>query len=153
MTHVAATADEIPRGSVDDVKVLIGTIPPGMRVDRDMLVVDPDAYEILGRVEANLNNPLTANLGLWIYDYAPGERWRTGYCAWQVPLSWVTFTLWAWVSPTHYPCKATMGSDEERTASIVETLKRAGKALGADLVVVPGIGGTEPRPAACQNPF
>ena len=35
-----------------------------------------------------------------------------------------------------------MGDDETRTASIVETLKRAGKALGADLVVVPAIGGT-----------
>jgi len=35
-----------------------------------------------------------------------------------------------------------MGDDEARTANIVETLRRAGKALGADLVVVPAIGGT-----------
>ena len=99
MTGVAAAAEEMPRGQSDDVKVLVGSIPSGMTVEGDVLKVDPEQYEVLGRVEAHLNNPLTANLGLWVYDYAPGERWRVGYCAWQVPLSWVTFTLWAWIVP------------------------------------------------------
>jgi hypothetical protein len=142
MSSTAATAEELPRGKAEDVKVMIGSIPPGMTVENDVLKVDPEQYEVLGRVEAHLNNPLTANLGFWVYDYAPAERWRVAYCAWQVPLSWVTLSLWAWLSPVHYPCKALMGDDEKRTAGIVETLKRAGKALGADLVVVPGIGGT-----------
>lgn len=142
LTATAAAADALPQERAEDVRVLVGTIPEGMKVEGGVLVVDPEKYEVLGRVEANLNNPLAANLGLWVYDYAPEDKWRVGLCAWQVPLSWVTFTVWAWISPTHYPCKANMGSDEDRAASIVATLKRAGKALGADLVVVPGIGGT-----------
>ena len=143
MTRYAASAEEIPPGQAADVKVLVGSIPSGMSLEGGMLKVDPEQYDLLGRVEAHLNNPLTANLGLWVYDYAPGERWRVGYCAWQVPLSWVTLTLWALLVPLHYPCKAVMGDEETRTATIVETLRRAGKALGADLVIVPaGIGGT-----------
>jgi hypothetical protein len=142
MSVASEEAKEMPDTQAKDVKVLVGTIPEGMDLDHETLRVDPAKYELLGRVEANLNNPLAANMGLWVYDYAPGERWRTGYCAWQVPLSWMTLTLWAWLSPTHYPCKATMGDDEARTANIVETLRRAGKALGADLVVIPSINGT-----------
>jgi hypothetical protein len=142
MSVASEEAKEMTDTKAKEVKVLVGTIPEGMDLDHETLRVDPAKYELLGRVEANLNNPLAANMGLWVYDYARDERWRLGYCAWQVPLSWMTLTLWAWLSPTHYPCKATMGDDEARTANIVETLRRAGKALGADLVVVPAIGGT-----------
>jgi hypothetical protein len=142
MSSIAGAANDLPRGSADNVRLLIGKLPDGVTMDRDVMKVDEAKYEVLGRVNADLNNPLAANLGMWVYDYAPGERWRVGYCAWQVPLSWLTFSLWAWISPLHYPCKALMGSDEERTAQIVETLKRAGKALGADLVIVSDIGGT-----------
>jgi hypothetical protein len=142
MAASAVAAEKVADEEAKDVRVLVGSIPPGMTYEHEVLSVDPDQYEVLGKVEAKLNNPTAANLGLWVYDYAPDERWRVGFCAWQVPLSWVTFSLWSWLSPTHYPCKAVVGDEESRTATIVQTLKRAGKAIGADLVVVPTLGGT-----------
>jgi len=137
----AKATEDVKPAEAKDVRVIMGALPEGMRAHDGVLEVDTERYEILGKVSADLNNPLAANMGIWIYDYKPEERWRVGYCAWQVPLTWVTLGLWAWVSPLHYPCKAPMGDDEERKQEIVATLQRATKALGGNMVVV-GVGGT-----------
>jgi len=141
LRQVAEKADEMPRHEDPKVKAVVGSLPEGTRLHDGVFEVDPARYELLGKVEAQLNNPTAANFGMWVYDYAPNEKWRVGYCAWQVPLSWATFTLWSIVSPTHYPCKATMGEEEARKQEIIATLRRATKALGGDVVVV-DIGGT-----------
>jgi hypothetical protein len=142
MRPYAAAAGDVKPKDAKDVRVIMGALPAGMRAHDGVLEVDHERYEVLGKVGAELNNPLAANMGIWVYDYKPEERWRVPYCAWQVPLSWVTFTMWAWLSPLHYPCKAPLGDDEERKQEIITTLQRATKALGGNLVVIPGVGGT-----------
>ncbi len=134
-------AEDVSRTESDAVKVMVGQLPDGMGVKEGALRYDEERYELLGKVTAHYKDPSLANIGLWFYGYKEGERWRTGLCAWQVPLSWVTFTMWSWLSPTYYPCRVSGGDPEDRRDEIVSTLKRAGKAVGADLVVVSGFGG------------
>ncbi len=139
-SSVAVEAAEMPEGTAADVRVLIQTLPEGMVIKDGQLTFD-DRYEMLAKVSANYKNPGWAFLGFWFYGYKSSDSWRTGLCAWQVPLSWVTGSLWAFVAPTYYPCRVKMGSEEERRADIVETMQRATKALGGNLVVVGGFGG------------
>jgi hypothetical protein len=139
----ADLAEDMPANSAEDVKVLIQALPEGMELKDGQIVFDHERYEMLGKVTAEWKNPTGVNMGLWFYDYKHDESWRTGYCAWQVPLSWVTLTLWAWLMPTYYPCRVGGGTEEERRADIVETLQRATKALGGNLVVVAGFGGVD----------
>ena len=136
-------AEELTSEEAEDVKVMVGQLPAGMAVKDGTLDYDHERYELLGRVSAQYKDPSAVNLGLWFYDYKAGERWRTGLCAWQVPLSWVTLMLWSWVSPSYYPCRVSVGEPEERRDAIVETLRRAAKATGANLVVVSGFGGID----------
>ena len=140
---VASDADDMKEHSADDVKVLVEALPEGVTVKEGAFAYDHERYELLGKVSASYNDPTLSFIGLWVYGFRAGERWRYGLCTWQVPLSWVTFTLWAWVSPTYYPCRVGMGSVEDRRADIVETLQRATKALGGNLVVVAGFGGVD----------
>jgi hypothetical protein len=141
--RAAYDADAMKEHSAEDVKVLVEALPEGITVKDGVFSYDRDQYEMLGKVSADYKNPTLPIMGFWVYDYKEGEKWRYGLCTWQVPLSWVTLTLWAWVSPTYYPCRVGMGSDEERRADIVETLQRATKALGGNLVVVAGFGGVD----------
>ena len=140
-SKVADVAEDMPEHSADNVKVLIETLPEGMAVQDGSIAFDHDRYEMLGKVSAAYKDPSGVNMGLWFYGYKESEKWRTGLCSWQVPLSWVTITMWSWLSPTYYPCRVTAGDEEARRADIVETLQRATKALGGNLVVVAGFGG------------
>ncbi len=140
---IATEADEMSARSADGVKVLVETLPEGMIVKDNMIVVDPERYEMLGKVSADYKDASLVNMGFWFYDYKENESWRTSFCAWQVPLSWVTLTMWSWLSPTYYPCRVGAGSEEERRADIVQALQKATKALGGNLVVVSGFGGVD----------
>lgn len=134
-------AEDMPADDAKNVKVFMNELPDGMGIKEGAFVYDREHYELLGKVTADYKDPSLANLGFWVYGYKESERWRTGLCAWQVPLSWVTLTLWSWLSPTYYPCRVSAGEAEERREEIVETLRRAAKAAGADFVIVSGIGG------------
>jgi hypothetical protein len=133
-TALSEKADKL-EDEASDVKAVTGQIPDGMELKGSVLHVDTARYEIVGKVKANFNNAGWANMGLWVYPYAEGERWRYGYCGWQVPLSWVTLTIWAWVVPLAYPCKVGAGSVEARQAAIVKALRRATKVAGGDTVL------------------
>lgn len=137
----ARKAEDLEQGSASEVEVVSGTLPDGMVLKEGMLHADPKRYRLLGKVVARYKNPVSVNFGVWSYDYKKGQRWRYGLCVWQLPLSWVTLTMWSWLSPTFYPCRVTMGDVDERRDAIVETLQRATKALGGNLVVVNGFGG------------
>jgi hypothetical protein len=137
------TAEKIPNEGAAEVKVLIETLPEGMALKDGELVFDHERFEMLGKVSAQYKDPGMANLGFWFYPYQDKDSWRTGLCAWQVPLSWVTLTMWAWLVPTYYPCRVRMGDEEERRAAIIDTMQRATKALGGNLVVVGGFGGVD----------
>jgi hypothetical protein len=128
------------RSEAADVKALVRAIPDGVEIKDGQVDVDPARWELLGIVGATYKDTTAANYGVWVYDYVEGEEWRTGYCAWQVPLSWVTLTLWSWLVPLHYPCKVSGGEEGERKDRIIETMRKATKALGGDTLVVVGFG-------------
>jgi hypothetical protein len=134
-------AEGMDEHAADDVKVLVEALPEGMAVKDGDFVYDKDRYELLGKVGAQYKDASMVNMGLWGYGYNGGESWRTGLCVWQIPLSWVTLTMWSWLAPTYYPCRVTVGSEEDRRAHVVEAMQRAAKALGGDLVIVAGFGG------------
>ena len=140
---VAEAADDMKSKEGAAVKVLIEAVPEGMAIKDKSLVYDHTRFELLGKVSADYKDPSAVNMGLWIYDYKEGESWRGGLCTWQVPLSWVSLTLWSWLSPTYYPCRVGAGSEEDRRQEVVSTLQRATKALGGDLVIVAGFGGID----------
>ena len=141
--QAAEEADKMPEHSADKVRVLVETLPEGMALKDGLIVYDHAQYELLGKVSATYKDPGAVNYGLWFYSYKEDERWRKGLCAWQVPLSWVTLTMWSYLSPSYYPCRVVPGSEEERRADIVETMQRATKALGGNLVIVAGFGGVD----------
>jgi hypothetical protein len=116
-----------------------GNYPEGISFQDSKIIADPSRFQLLGAVEARQNDGLLAGLGWWIYDYREDERWRVGYCAWQVPLGWVTVGLWGLV-PIHYPCGVLQGTEEDRRAEIVRTLQKATKSLGGDVLVVTHFG-------------
>lgn len=141
--QIADAADEMAEHSADDVKVLVEALPDGMSVKDGEFEYDHERYELLGKVTADYKDPSGVNMGLWFYDYKESESWRRGLCVWQVPLSWVTLTLWAWLVPAYYPCRVGAGSEESRREDIIDALRRATKALDGNLVVVTGIGGID----------
>lgn len=142
-SKAAEAAAGMEEHSADEVKVLVESLPEGMTLKDGQIVFDQERYDMLGKVSATYKDPSMVNMGLWFYGYKESEKWRTGLCSWQVPLSWVTMTMWAWLVPTYYPCRVGAGNEEERRADIVETLQRATKALGGNLVVVAGFGGID----------
>jgi hypothetical protein len=125
----------------DDVKVLVETLPEGVRIEDGTLVVDPARYELRGTVYETYNKPLTANFGLWPYAYKRGDQWRHALCTWQLPLTWFTVTLWAWISPTYWPCHVTYGDEADRRATMVRNMQRGTKLAGGDVLIVAGFGG------------
>jgi hypothetical protein len=129
-------AARVPAADAARVKVYIDGLPEGMTVQNGRLVVDPERYEVLGRVGVTVRSPGFANIGWGFYDYAPDQSWRKAYCWWQVPLSWVTIGIWA-ILPPYYPCWVLPESDPAvRKARRVQAIRRAAHALGADLVVM-----------------
>lgn len=138
---VAEKADAMAVADAADVKVLLEALPDGMSIKDNDIQFDSSRYDLLGKVSAQYNYPGWAALGMWFYDYNEDEKWRSGLCSWQVPLSWLTIGMWAVLSPLAYPCKPAAGSDEARRAHIVQALQKATKALGGNLVVVAGFGG------------
>jgi hypothetical protein len=142
-TAASERADSMLSSEAADVRVLVGKLPDGVRIEHDGLAVDPARYELVGRVSADFKPFGWTWLGWWFYDYPEGEGWRNAYCGVQVPLTWVTLSLWTFV-PLHYPCAVVEGSSPsasgERRARIIRTLQKATKAAGGDLLVVTGLG-------------
>jgi hypothetical protein len=115
-------ADQIAR-----VKVLQDTVPEGVEIKDGTISIKPGApYTLIGKFRLKAQGAST----LWFYDYDPS--WRKPYCYWQVPLTWVTISLWQWLVPISYPC---MGGALGRTAAI-EQVKTLAAVAGANLVVL-----------------
>jgi hypothetical protein len=142
-TEASERADDMPSADAADVRVLVGQLPEGVRIEHDQLVVDPARYTLVGRVSADIKPFGWTWLGWWFYDYPEGQRWRDAYCGIQVPLTWLTLSLWTFV-PLHYPCAVVEGSSPssvgERRARVIQTLQKATKAAGGNLLVVTGLG-------------
>lgn len=127
--EVRARDDQSP---AQDVEVLMGSLPPGVTYNNDVLQVDSDRYEVLAKVSAKPEER-------FFYPYK--EQWRRPYCWPQSVLIVGTLFVWAAV-PTAWPCFTSAGTANERRDAIVEAMRRATKAAGGNLVLVGGFGGT-----------
>lgn len=140
-------SDDLTEADTKDVEVLVGQTPQGISVDNGggLRVDDTERYELLGSVKATGDG--ADFFVFWFYPYVEGEKWRKGLCYWQVPLTWATFTIWAFMSPLHYPCKVgatnSPSAIEERKERIIGSLRRTTKALGGNLLIVTALGSTK----------
>jgi hypothetical protein len=143
-TATVEAAEDMPAAKAQDVRVLLGTLPPGLEVhEGNVVVTDPSRVQLLGFVGADAKNGGLAPFSF--YNYPEDEAWRRPYCYAQAPLTWITAMLWS-VLPFDYPCwvaeteaPADVGARKRR---IVQTLQRATKALGGNAVVVESLGDT-----------
>ena len=124
-------AEGIPEGAAQDVVAVVDQLLPGMDYKDGVFNADPARYEVLGKVSAK-------PAGEFFYPYKEG--WRKPVCWPQRVLVVATLFLWLAV-PTAWPCFIGSGSVEDRRDSIVESMKRATKAMGGNLVLVAGFQG------------
>jgi hypothetical protein len=145
-TSLSRRADGMDSDDAAAVRVFIETYPDGIAPGPNGPVADPGRFDVLGRVTGSYKDPLLVDLGVWFYDYKEGERWRHPVCDWQVPLGWLTLTLWTLASPTFIPCRVGEGTPDERRADLVRALQKATRALGGNLVVIEKFeGDTHPK--------
>jgi hypothetical protein len=131
-------AEKMKSHDVSDIKVFVGDFPAGINIKDEKIVVDERRYEVMGEVWARYR---MSYFGWWFYKYAEDESWRNGYCNAQVPLNWLTIGLWGMFVPAYYPCYVSGGGDSvdaihERELRIVNTLKKAAKAAGGNILIL-----------------
>jgi hypothetical protein len=124
-------ADAIPEGQATEVVAVVEQLLPGMDYHDGVFTADEARYEVLGKVSAK-------PAGEFFYPYKEG--WRKPVCWPQSVLTVATLFTWLAV-PTSYGCHVGTGSADERRDSIVESMKRATKVMGGDLVIVAGFQG------------
>jgi hypothetical protein len=128
---VVEKMDALPTPKPTDVVVLLDTVPEGLEVNGLMLKVKEGwQHEVLGKVEVAPNGHVSFVTLLGFPEYED-----TGHkvaCYPQTVLTWSTLTLWAFISPTAYPCWGKGGMPEEAT---IDALRKGGAAAGGDLVV------------------
>ena len=118
-----------------DVKVLMNTIPEGIDASGMTIKVEADYnHKILGTFQI-LPQRGMFYFTAWFYDYE--DTWRKGVCYWQAPLEWLTLGFWSLV-PTSYVCHPSSGYRTK--VEVVEDVKRAAAAAGADLVIMNFLG-------------
>ncbi len=115
-----------------EVKVVVGQLLPGMTYKDGLFSVDPDRYEVLGKVSSEPSKR-------FFYPYK--ESWRRSVCWPQIPLVYATLFVWAAV-PTVWGCFVGAGTADERKDSMVTAMRKATKVLGGNLLLVGGFGGT-----------
>lgn len=124
-------------GLTEDVKLLIDTIPEGIKASEGTFSVEEGyQHEIVGKLVLVPGN----GLDYWITgfpDYEDG--WRKGVCYWQVPLHWLTFGTWQ-IVPTSYPCVTTLTRSK---IALSREAKAAAAAAGADTAIVSFVGGDQ----------
>ncbi len=129
---VSDKAADIEDDDAPEVKVVVGQLLPGMTYKDGVFSVDPESYEVLGKVSAEPSKRV-------FYPFK--EKWRRPVCWPQVPLVYATLFVWLAV-PTTWGCFVHPGSPDERKDDIVATMRRATKVLGGNLVLIGGFGGT-----------
>jgi hypothetical protein len=139
-TIVAPGVPPQPNPAPEDevVKVLFEKLPDGVTIKDGQLVADATRYELLGRISVSYNRPTIANFGFWPYKFKKGDRWRYALCPLQVPLAWVTLSLWAWISPTYWPCHVSEGTEPERREAMIDSMTDATKLIGGNMLIIAG---------------
>ncbi|MGA9520972.1 MAG: hypothetical protein WBV82_05880 [Myxococcaceae bacterium] len=129
----------------EDVEVYIGEFPAGISMDEGRIEVAEDSeFQVAARVHTNMNDSGLALMGVWGYAYDEDEAWRKPYCYAQIPLNWITLTTWSWYTPFYWPCRVyesnSVADINRRKQRIIQTLKKATKAAGGEILVVTGLG-------------
>jgi hypothetical protein len=111
-----------------DIVVLIDTIPEGLDLKEGNIAVQSGySHQLIGKFTLD---PEGQKPPLSFMDYR--DDWRKPYCYWQVPLGWVTLTLWTTLIPLAYPC----WSDLDNTkGDIISDIKNMTEAAGGDLAI------------------
>jgi hypothetical protein len=136
----------LPSSELRAVRVAEERLPEGLSFEEGELVVtDPSRYEIVGRVSTQyeMSPAVLTSMSLGFYRYDSSEAWKNPYCNVQVPLGWLTLSLWTLV-PLHYPCMVAEGdtarATDGRRARILEALVRGTVASGGNLLVLTELG-------------
>lgn len=86
---------------IGQVQVVINGIPEGTFLQDNRLIVQEEStHQILGTFY--VSRPIDSWPLIKFDDYE--GNWRKYLCWPQVPLNWVTLTLWRYLSPTAWPC-------------------------------------------------
>ncbi len=129
-TYEATVGDEAKR---EDIRVLLDTLPVGIKLSEGSFGVEEGYnHQMIGKFALGPG----ANL-FWFNDFEAG--WRKGLCYWQVPLTWLTLTLW-WAVPTFYPC---FPSSYRTKLAVTRDAKTLAAAAGADTVIMGFLGGDQ----------
>ncbi len=138
------------RAEAESVQVM-NQLPAGVRVSKEGIEIAEDsAFELVAKVRVHIDDSyqILTFFGIWGYDYPDDESWRNSYCQWQIPLNWITLTLWSWYTPFYWPCRVSESNDvadvDERKQRIIHTLKRATKAAGGTVLVITTLGNFAP---------
>jgi hypothetical protein len=124
-------ATELVEGGAEDVKAIVMQLPPGIELQGEVLKVDAEKYDVLGKVSAKPAND-------FFYPYR--EHWRRPLCYPQKVLVVATLFIWN-IVPTYWPCFVTIGTENDRRDRIIEAMKRATKSMGGNMVLVGGFNG------------
>ncbi|MCH2108519.1 MAG: med21 domain-containing protein [Polyangiaceae bacterium] len=106
--------------------VLIDTLPSGFNLSDGVVGVDDGwDHEVLGKFSiSNFDTHLRFS------NYKDG--WRKGLCYPQVPLQWLTLTLWTLV-PTDYPCHPLISA---KKTSVIQDVRALVHAAGGDAAII-----------------
>jgi hypothetical protein len=128
------------------VRVAEDKLPEGLAFrEGELVVTDPTRYEIVARVSTQyeMSPAIMASMSIGFYRYDSSEGWKNPYCNVQVPLGWLTLSMWTMV-PLHYPCMVaewdSPAAADRRRARILETLVRGTAAAGGNLLVLTELG-------------
>ncbi len=114
---------------VQDVVVLVDTLPEGFKYDDGVLsVADGFDHDVIGKFRFRMGTASFYFLA-WFLDYEDG--WRKGLCYPQVPLEWVSMGIWSAV-PSSYPCHP----GPRTKAGLVGEAKVLAAAAGGDGVIM-----------------
>lgn len=120
------------RPSSQDVMVLIDTVPEGIDVnDNQISTASGYNHKVIGRftLAPDYKNDFMNSLGRFPDYESNGIKWL---CYPQVPLYYVTFSLWS-IVPLSYPCYGSIKSSKE---TILDKAKIMTASAGGDLAVV-----------------
>ncbi|MCK6458826.1 MAG: hypothetical protein L6Q95_02905 [Planctomycetes bacterium] len=130
------------------VALYLHDTPEGLRLTNGKLEILPgyeDRYTLLGIIKSEHARDREIQMVvsmLWYVDmHEQHSKSRDLYCKVQTPLRTLTIGLWWAVVPLSWPCWIAYSKDEADNLPIhIQEIKRAATAMGANVVVLGGLG-------------
>lgn len=136
-------AEDMAWEEAADINVYLGGGADGISIgENDEVKIDPNKWEILGKVSAS---PDSGSIFL-PSQFPEDENWRNYYCPPNRVLTFATIGFW-FLTPFPWACvpkeKNTADAVNNRKMRIVNTLKKATKASGGDTLIITSLGNLE----------